>query len=72
MAMLEEIYGGPLRIRRPNISRILELRAPVLRPLHERQVELIRQWRADPDDGALLGDLLLTVNAIAGGLGSTG
>jgi phosphoenolpyruvate carboxylase len=72
MAILEEIYGGPLRIRRPNIARTLELRAPALLPLHERQVELIRRWRADPGDEALLGDLLLTVNAIAGGLGSTG
>jgi phosphoenolpyruvate carboxylase len=72
MAILEEIYGGPLRVRRPNISRTLELRAPALLPLHERQVELIRRWRADPGDEALLGDLLLTVNAIAGGLGSTG
>jgi phosphoenolpyruvate carboxylase len=72
MALLEEIYGGPLRIRRPNISRTLELRAPALLPLHQRQVRLIREWRADPDDAVLLGDLLATVNAIAGGLGSTG
>jgi phosphoenolpyruvate carboxylase len=72
VAILEQIYGGPLNIRRPNISRTLELRAPALRPLHERQIDLVRQWRADPDDEALLRDLLVTVNAIAGGLGSTG
>lgn len=71
-AMLEEIYAGPLHLRRPNTWRALELRAPALRPLHERQIALIRQWRADPDDEALLSDLLVTVNAIAGGLGSTG
>jgi phosphoenolpyruvate carboxylase len=72
MVVLEEIYGGPLRIRRPNISRTLELREPALRPLHERQIGLIRDWRADPDNEALLSELLVTVNAIAGGLGSTG
>ncbi|MBT8215977.1 MAG: phosphoenolpyruvate carboxylase, partial [Acidimicrobiia bacterium] len=72
VAILEQIYGGPLNIRRPNISRTLELRAPALRPLHERQIDLIGQWRADPSDDALLANLLVTVNAIAGGLGSTG
>ena len=72
MAILEEIYGGPLRTRRPNISRTLELRAPALRPLHQRQVRLIREWREAPSDEVLLGDLLATVSAIAGGLGSTG
>jgi phosphoenolpyruvate carboxylase len=71
LAILEEIYGGPLQVRRPNISRTLELRAPALRPLHERQIDLLREWRRSGDD-ALLGELLLTVNAIAGGLGSTG
>jgi phosphoenolpyruvate carboxylase len=72
MSMLEEIYGGPLRTRRPNISPTLDLRAPALRLLYDRQIELIREWRATPDDETLLSDLLLTVNASAGGLGSTG
>ena len=70
--VLEEIYGGPLEVRRPNIARTLELREPVLRPLHHRQIGLIQEWRRQPDDEQLLGDLLATVNAIAGGLGSTG
>jgi phosphoenolpyruvate carboxylase len=72
MSILEEIYGGPLQARRPNISRTLEMRAAALHLLHDRQIALIREWRANPDDEALLGDLLVTVNAIAGGLGSTG
>ena len=73
--VLEEIYGGPLAVRRPNISRVLEDRRDALRPLHARQVELITAWRAegDPDrKDQLLTDLLVTVNAIASGLGSTG
>ena len=75
--LLEEIYGGPLRDRRPNISRTLELREPGLRPLHQHQVEQIAEWRSrraadDPNADELLPDLLLTVSAIASGLGTTG
>ncbi len=75
--ILEEIYGGPLRDRRPNISRTLELREPGLRPLHQHQVEQIAEWRSrradeDPKADELLPDLLLTVSAIASGLGATG
>jgi phosphoenolpyruvate carboxylase len=45
--------------------------------LHQRQIRLLRQWRKlrQQDDQAadqLLSHLLLTVNAIASGLGSTG
>ena len=77
VAMLELIYGGPLVDRRPNIARSLDLREPGLVPLHHRQVDLIRRWRAEStrlsaDEDPLLTDLLVTVNAIAGGLGSTG
>jgi phosphoenolpyruvate carboxylase len=72
VAVLEEIYGGPLQVRRPNIARTLENRAPALLPLHARQIRLIGAWRQNEDDEALLSDLLATVNAIAGGLGSTG
>ena len=70
--ILEEIYGGPLAVRRPNIARTLAMREPALRLLHDRQVDLVRRWRQHPDDEALLADLLVTVNAVAGGLGSTG
>ncbi len=75
--ILEEIYGGPLRDRRPNISRTLESREPGLRPLHRTQVELIAQWRnlganSDAAVDELLPNLLLTVSAIASGLGTTG
>ena len=77
VAMLEFIYGGPLTERRPNIARSLELREPGLLPLHHRQVDLVRRWRAESmhlsaEEDPLLTDLLVTVNAIAGGLGSTG
>src|SRR5262249_26257158 len=78
VAMLEAIYGGPLAERRPNIHRSLASRREPLRVLHHVQVELLREWRAlrrarrDADADALLPRLLLTVNAIASGLGATG
>jgi phosphoenolpyruvate carboxylase len=75
-AMLELVYGGPLAERRPNIASMMRLRGPALRALHQQQVELLRRWRErkarGEDAAALLPELLLTINAIAGGLGSTG
>jgi phosphoenolpyruvate carboxylase len=75
--VLEQIYGGPLHERRPNIARTLRQRDPALRPLHRRQIELITTWRTrqaeDPELAeSMLPQLLVTVNAIASGLGTTG
>lgn len=77
-SVLETIWGGPMEERRPHIHQALRMRQPWLRVLHRQQVELLRTWRglkreqrraeADP----LLPRLLLTVNAIAGGLRTTG
>lgn len=74
--MLERLYDGPLAERRPNIFSMIEARNPGLRLLHRQQIALLREWRGlrarGEDDGALLPRLLLTINAIANGLGSTG
>ncbi|NTV65789.1 MAG: phosphoenolpyruvate carboxylase, partial [Oscillochloris sp.] len=74
--MLELIYGGPLSERRPNVYAMMQLRSPALRGLHQQQVSLLRRWRRmkahDGSGAELLPELLLTINAIAGGLGSTG
>jgi phosphoenolpyruvate carboxylase len=76
--MLERIYGGPLAARRPNIEASLCVRRQPLRVLHRRQIALLREWRGSHRRGdaegaaALLPALLLTVNAIASGLGATG
>lgn len=75
---LERVYGGPLAARRPNIHGSLQRRWPALRVLHAQQVELLREWRQLRRSGATaaaderLPHLLLTVNAIASGLGTTG
>ena len=77
-AMLESIYGGPLAEQRPNIRRMLDLRAAGLRVLHHQQIALLERWRNDHRGGQfetaeqLIPRLLLTVNAIASGLGTTG
>jgi phosphoenolpyruvate carboxylase len=76
--MLEVIFDGPLPERRPRIHRMLAVREEGLRVLHRQQLALLREWRAlrredDPTAGErVLPQLLLTVNAIAGGLRTTG
>ncbi len=77
-AMIEMIYGGPLSERRPNIQRMMNLRATGLRVLHHQQIGLLKMWRSyhrmqQPKSAEdLIPQLLLTVNAIASGLGTTG
>jgi phosphoenolpyruvate carboxylase len=56
---------------------MVHLRRDGLRRLHRQQVGLLRRWRRARASGsaeaaALQTHLLLTVNAIAAGLGSTG
>lgn len=76
--MLEVLYGGPLAERRPRIHRLLDLRQEGLRVLHRQQLGLLREWRRLRATGQeeqaepVLLELLLTVNAIAGGLRTTG
>ncbi len=76
--MLERLRGGTLTNRRPRMLKTLELRAEALRVLHLQQIALLRRWRKLHHDGdepaatALLPDLLLSINAIASGLRTTG
>lgn len=72
---LDALLGEPLHVRRPNFANTIKRRGDALKVLHNHQVNLLRQWRsrqADNDDEVLLDELLLTVNAIAGGLKTTG
>jgi phosphoenolpyruvate carboxylase len=76
--MLAAVFGRPPDERRPRFARSTGRRADALRVLHERQIALLRAWRehllADrrPEADRILIDLLQTVNAIAGGLRTTG
>ena len=76
--MLELLYGHPLRERRPRMYTMMGFRSERLRPLHHLQIAQLRRWRelhatGDREEAdALLPEMLLMVNAIAGGLGTTG
>jgi phosphoenolpyruvate carboxylase len=74
---LERLLGSPLTQRRPRLWKTLQLRDAGLRSLHAHQVALLRRWRQarSRDEAAaaeLLPQLLLTVNAVASGLRTTG
>jgi phosphoenolpyruvate carboxylase len=73
-AMLEQVFGGEtLAERRPRLVRTLAMRDSGLRALHAHQIALIRRWRGvERNDQSLLPTLLLSVNAIASGLRTTG
>ena len=76
--MLEELRGSPMAVRRPRMLKTLELRAGALRVLHLQEIALLRRWRALRNSGdeasaeKMLPDLLLSINAIASGLRTTG
>jgi phosphoenolpyruvate carboxylase len=74
---LRKVFGGSLDERRPRMGKTLQLRARALASLHEQQITTIRSWRtAQKDDPAkaqyLLPRVLLSINAIASGLRTTG
>jgi phosphoenolpyruvate carboxylase len=76
--MLEALYGCPLEAQKPTLTRSIEMRSPALLILHRQQVRLLAAWREaqragnEADAKVLLPRLLLLVNAIASGLGTTG
>lgn len=72
--ILERIYEGPLSQKRPNVHNLLSLREGALQVLHYQQVDLLKKWRAEgsEENPELMRQLLLTINAIAGGLRTTG
>ena len=76
--MLEELRGSPMSARRPRMLKTLNLRADALRVLHSQEIHLLRRWRALRKSGdhaaaeKMLPELLLSINAIASGLRTTG
>lgn len=84
---LIELLDGPVHLRRPRLHKTLQPRSNAIIPLHHHQIKLLKRWRActanpgtnpsidpfaNPDSEALLRDILLTINAIAAGLRTTG
>jgi len=76
-AMLEKLRGRPMQSRRPRMLKTLALRADALEVLHVQQRDILRRWRevckTDKTAGDnMLPELLLSINAIASGLRTTG
>ncbi|MBA3686034.1 MAG: phosphoenolpyruvate carboxylase [Planctomycetes bacterium] len=76
--MLDRIFGSPMAQRRPRMAKTLVLRDAALRALHHHQIEILGRWRALRASGDIAGadqvlpTLLLSINAIASGLRTTG
>ncbi|MDG5767586.1 phosphoenolpyruvate carboxylase [Balneolales bacterium ANBcel1] len=76
--MLEILYGHELHERRPRMYTMIGFRNERLKPLHRLQIDQLKTWRELKRNGenekadVMLEDMLLVLNAIAGGLGTTG
>jgi len=76
--MMEKLFGKAVEVRRPRMFRTLKLREEALKLLHSQQLHLLKKWRnlrtSDKPAQAeqLLPQLLLSINAIASGLRTTG
>lgn len=76
-SMLAAIFGGTIESRRPRMLKTLALRDATLRTLHIHQIELLKKWRSarseNPHEAEiLLPEVLISINAIASGLRTTG
>ena len=75
--MLGKLITRPSEERRKNHTYSTKLRTEAMNQLHERQVELIKLWRAQKEEGLkeqeeTLLTILMTINAIASAMRSTG
>ncbi|MFM2199555.1 MAG: hypothetical protein RLZZ505_2987 [Verrucomicrobiota bacterium] len=76
--LLSELFDGSMAERRPRMAKTLGIREAPLQVLHHQQIALLREWRAHLEKDnttaadALLPKLLLSINAIASGLRTTG
>jgi phosphoenolpyruvate carboxylase len=75
---LAGIFRGTFQVRRPRLAFTLAIREQPLSVLHTQQIHLLKAWRAElssdePEKAeALIPDLLVSVNALASGLRTTG
>lgn len=75
--MLGQLITRSSEERRKSHTYSTKLRSGAMRQLHERQVELIKVWRKQKEDGSKEQDetlltILMTINAIASAMRSTG
>ncbi len=77
-SLLAELFEGEMQDRRPRMAKTLHIREAPLHVLHQQQIALLREWRGHlaeertTEADALLPKLLLSINAIASGLRTTG
>ena len=75
---IELLYAKPLETQRLNVNRFILQRHEGLALLHHQQIRLLKKWRELQQKGRqaeadkMLPELFLTVNAISGGLRTTG
>jgi phosphoenolpyruvate carboxylase len=76
--LLEDLFKGSFESRRPRLAYTLAIREEPLKVLHAQQIALLRTWRGHLQSGELqiadgmLPDMLISINAIASGLRTTG
>ena len=76
--LLEGLYKGSMDDRRPRMAKTLAIREAPLRVLHRQQIAILRQWRTlvaderESEAEAMFPKMLLSINAIASGLRTTG
>ncbi|KAF0238659.1 MAG: phosphoenolpyruvate [Prolixibacteraceae bacterium] len=75
--LMQELLGRPMQERRKNHYHSTALRAEALDILHKNQIEKLKRWRAgngknQEEKSKLLNQLLISVNAIANAMGTTG
>lgn len=76
--ILDEVLGGSVQQRRPKLFKTIAIRNNGLNALHKLQISLLSEWRVlqklekHAPAEKVLNRLLLTVNAIAGALRTTG
>lgn len=75
---IERLFAVPLETQRMNVNKFITPRREGLDMLHHQQIKLLKEWRELQQNGKeqeadkLLLELFLTVNAISGGLRTTG
>lgn len=75
---IELLFAEPLEIQRMNVNKFIAPRREGLEILHRQQIKLLKEWRklkeSDRAEEAesILHELFLTINAISGGLRTTG
>jgi phosphoenolpyruvate carboxylase len=72
--LMTEIFAGTFQTRRPRLAFTMEIRERALEQLHRHQIQLLAEWRQLPEEAATnrLPELLISVNALASGLRTTG